>query len=171
MTYHTPHIQEIFQMNEVRGHILAAPDPWIFGRRMLGGRTIKCADPKAIELAKAYVGHDLKISSYFTTGLVLYDSAIVRNYGDSSSTTLLELLKVYHELGMVFEGDQLIVSVYWAYIRKQYQIIPYALFGSPRVPYEFLKRMPKEEYIVTAGNADRPVCMNRPTTKNGLDGK
>jgi hypothetical protein len=27
MTFHSPHLHEIFQMKEIRGHILAAPDP------------------------------------------------------------------------------------------------------------------------------------------------
>jgi hypothetical protein len=166
MTFHSPHMHEIFQMKEIRGHILAAPDPWRYGNKMLGGKMTKCADKEAVKLATTYVGQDLKVSSYFTTGFVLYDSHIIRNYGESSSATILELLKLYHELVTVFVGDQLIVSVYWVYLRKQYQIIPYGLFGSPRVPYEFIKRMPNEQYIVTAGNVDRPICKSRPSAMN-----
>jgi hypothetical protein len=78
---------------------------------MLGGKMTKCADKEAVKLATMYVGQDLKVSSYFTTGFVLCDSHIIRNHGESSSATILELLKLYHELVTVFEGDQLIVSV------------------------------------------------------------
>jgi hypothetical protein len=168
MTFHSPHLHEIFQMKEIRGHVLAAPDPWIYGRKMLGGQVMECADKEAVKLATTYVGQDLEVSSYFTTGFVLYDSHIIRNHGESSSATILELLKLYHEIGTVFPGDQFITSVYWVYLRKQYQIIPYGLFGSPRVPYEFIKRMPNEQYIVTAGNVDRTICKSRPTARREI---
>ncbi|KAL3909355.1 MAG: hypothetical protein SGILL_008119, partial [Bacillariaceae sp.] len=164
MTFESPHVPEILEMSEIQGHLIASPDPWVFGYKMLSGRTVSCVNETALQLAQQYVGQDLGTSSYFTTGLVLYDSqTLVRSYGESSKASILELLQVYHELASVFEGDQLIMSVYWHYIRQAYQIIPYALFGSPRVPYEFIKRMPNEEYIVSAGNSDRPVCKRRPS--------
>jgi hypothetical protein len=34
--------------------------------------------------------------------------------------------------------------------------MPLAMFGSDRVPYEFLKRVRYDPHIITAGNADRP---------------
>jgi len=159
---HSPHIHEIFEMREIRGHVLAAQDPWRYGQKMMGGHLLACANETTVKKTENYVGGNLSEASYFTTGFVIFDAHIVRRYGSSSSDTILEILHLFHELSAVFNGDQLIISVYWAYIRRQFRIIPYAIFGSPRVPYEFLKRMPKEQYIVTSGNRFREVCTKRP---------
>jgi len=168
MTFRSPYVDEIFSMTEIHGHILAAPDPWIWSKLMLIGHVQKCADPTAVLEAEEYVGKPLADASYFMSTLMLYDSAIVRHYGTASNSTLLELLPMYHKLAKVFGGDQLIISVYWIYMRKQYQLMPLALFNSPRVPYEFWRRMPNEPYIITAGNANRAVCKTRPTNGRKL---
>lgn len=163
MTFQSPHVREIFTMRELRGHILASPDPWVWGNQMIGGAMVPCVTAPVKKLVRDYVGRNLKEAGYFTTGFVLYDSAIVRNHGSSSSSTLLELAKLYHELSTAFDGDQLIFSIYWIYIRDLYQTIPSVVFGTPRVPYEYLKRMPSEPYIIVGGNLKRSVCTERAT--------
>jgi hypothetical protein len=170
MTIHSSHINEIFSLPEIEEHILASPDPWRWGRKMLAGKIDNsCPDPNTTQLLTHLVGKPLGEASYFASGVVLYDTAIVRDYGDSPKATLVELLKVYHQLSAILVGDQEILSVYWVYKRKKFAVMPLAMFGSDRVPYEFLTRVPYDPHIITAGNADRPVCALRST--NNLNSK
>ena len=158
-------------MPEVDGYVLGAPDPWRWGKKMIGGKVLECADKNATLLVEDLVGKDLHKASYFTTGFILYDTAVVRDYpGEtkSPSSSSIELLKIYHQLGKVFEGDQLIFSTYWLHMRKKFHVLPLTMMGSPRVPYEFIRRLRDDPYIVTAGHAVRPVCVARPTNRLGI---
>lgn len=153
-------------MPEVIGFILGTPDPWRWGKKMMGGKVLKCADKKAVQVVQDLVGMDLSKASYFAGGFLLYDTAIVRDYPgerNSPSSSLIELYKVYHQHGKVFEGDQEALATYWVYTRKKFHVLPLTMLGSPRVPYEFIRLIRGDPYIVTAGNADRPVCVSRPT--------
>jgi hypothetical protein len=51
MTIHSSHIDEIFSLPEIEEHILASPDPWRWGRKMLAGKMINsCPDPNTTRL-------------------------------------------------------------------------------------------------------------------------
>lgn len=169
MTFHSPHMHEILELPEIESSLLAAPDPWQWQKRGIGGRVLKCASKQSVQTAKHLVGRRLKKAGYFNTAFMFFDTAIVNGYtGEfgSSSSTLLELLTVYHSIGPAFQGNQDVLSTYFVYMRNLYRVLPHSVLGSPRVPYDFIKRMKKgSKYIVTAGNIDREVCKTRPTNK------
>ena len=128
----------------------------------------------------------LRDAIYFTTAFVLFDTNVIRNYHhdnhgsiaqlDSanaaavppSSSSLIELLELYHKFGSQFPGDQPIVSIFWYHVHDVMRNLPLTMLGSNRVPYEFLKRIPKTPHIVTAGNSDRPTCLSRPKNVFGV---
>jgi hypothetical protein len=187
MTIHSPHLDEIFAMPEVERSILALPDPWRWGQNMLWGRLLSCTQQKLLEELVEFLGQDLQKALYFTTGLVLYDTDVIRKYrplhdeaavlSSSSSASsqntspnyaasLIELLQIYHKYSSLFPGDQPLVSIYWYHVRNQIRNLPLTMLGTNRVPYEFIKRL-KSPHIVSVGNAHRPTCLARP--KHGLD--
>jgi hypothetical protein len=189
MTIHSPHLDEIFAMPEVERSILALPDPWRWGQNMLWGRLLSCTQQKLLEELAEFLGQDLHDALYFTTGLVLYDTDVIRNYrpfheaaalapSSSSSSSfsassasqnapkyyaasLIELLQIYHKYSSLFPGDQPLVSIYWYHVRNQMRNLPLTMLGTNRVPYEFIKRL-KSPHIVSVGNAQRPTCLARP---------
>ena len=165
MTIHSPHIHEIFSLSETEGHVLASPDPWYWRRRGIGSKFVKqCPDQNATQLVEELVGtKDMTTVNYFASGLIVYDTSIVRQHGISPVTTVMEILSLYQKLGKLFWGDQEILSIYWAHMRKQFRVLPLAMFESNRVPYEFVKRVSKDPHIITAGHKTRQVCTMRAT--------
>ena len=182
MTIHSPHIDEIFHnIPEVENRILALPDPWRWGQDMLQGRLLSCTNQSLLHEMEHLMDTKLREAIYFTTAFVLFDTSVIRNHnhrsihlesmdGDMSpsSSSLIELLELYHKFGSQFPGDQPIVSIYWYHVRDVMRNLPLSLLGSNRVPYEFLKRIPKTPHIVTAGNSDRPTCLSRPKNVFGV---
>jgi hypothetical protein len=172
MTIHSPHIHEILEMPEIDGHLLALPDPWRWGEYMLQGRLLSCADLASTQALQQVVGKSLTEATYFTTAFVLFDTHVIREYDRKASVpSLVELLRLYHQFGELFPGDQPVVSVYWYHIRKRMRNLPLSMTGTNRVPYEFLKRIKNSPHVVTAGNGDRPACLARPKNVFGLDKK
>ena len=195
MTIHKPHINEFFtNIPEVEGHILALPDPWMWGKDMLRGRLLSCTNQTLLNEMEDLMKTKLRHAIYFTTGLILYDTSIIRNYDghsrsilhinaadagrDTPSTptpiptsSMIDILELYHRFGSQFPGDQPIVSIYWYHVRDLMRNLPLSMLGTNRVPYEFLKRIPKSPHIVTAGNNDRPRCLLRRTNVFGVDPK
>lgn len=163
MTIHGPHIDKLFEMSQIEDKLLASPDPWRWGQKMLIGKTLASCRDSLASVAEEQVGRPLSDAPYFASGLMLYDTNIVRNYGTTSSATLVELLDLYHKLAYLFKGDQEIFSVYWVYKRHQFEPIPLELFGTNWVPYEFHKRIPRDPHVITVGHRTRPVCLQRPT--------
>jgi len=164
MTIHSPHINEIFSLPEAERHILVSPDPWYWGRKGIGAKFVSCPDQNATNLVKNLVGiDDMTKVRYFASGVIMYDTSIVREYGASPAATLMEILSLYQKLGKLFYGDQEILSIYWMYMRDQFQVFPLAMLGSNRVPYEFVKRIPGDPHIITAGHKTRKICTKRAT--------
>jgi len=169
MTIHSPHIHEVLSLPEAEGHMLASPDPWYWGRNGISAKFVSCPDPNTTRLIQELVGTiNLKEVRYFASGLVLFDTAILREYGDSPTATLVELLTLYHRLAGQFHGDQEILSIYWVYVRKSFRVMPLAMFESNRVPYEFVNRVRGDPHIITAGHKTRRVCFERSTNNRTI---
>ena len=166
MTISSPHIHEIFEMSEISGYALAFPDPWRWGRGMMAGRVLTCANSSLVNNLTQYIGKPLSQAAYFTSGFIVYDSDIVREYDrNSEEPSLVELMKLYHTYSTMFIGDQLIISVYWYHVRHRMRNLPLTMIGTDRVPYEFVPRLKNDPHIVTAGHTSRQVCAERPTNK------
>lgn len=165
MTIHSPHVHEIFSLPEAEGHVLASPDPWYWRRRGIGAKFEKeCPDQNATKLVEELVGtKDMTTVNYFASGLILYDTSIIRHHGINPAATVIEILSLYQKLGKLFHGDQEILSIYWANMRKQFRVLPLAMYESNRVPYEFVKRVSNDPHIITAGHKTRQVCTKRAT--------
>ena len=188
MTISSPHLHEIFSLPEAERQLLAQPDPWRWGKRGIvakfekecpdlenilddGGtrnRTYEYNRDEATQLVKRLVGrNDLNNVRYFASGFILFDTYIIREHGESSATTVLGIMSLYQKLGRLFSGDQEILSIYWAYMRKQFRVLPLTTFESNRITYEFVKRISADPHIVTAGHKTRQVCTYRATNNLG----
>jgi hypothetical protein len=165
MTIHSPHIFELFQLPEVKGHILASPDPWYWGRRGIAAKFVKdCPDHNTTQIVATLVKKsDLTKVRYFASGLILFDTSIIKTHGTTLADTVIEISTLYHTLSKLFVGDQEILSIYWVYVRTEFRVLPLAMFESNRVPYEFVKRIPGDPHIITAGHKSRDVCTKRST--------
>jgi hypothetical protein len=116
----------------------------------------------------------LSATPFFNSAFILYDSHVVRNYKEvtnSASSTIIEIMILYHLLGQVFRGgDQLIQSVYWMYLRdrNEFGVLEKEFWDDGDIlPYSF--EPPTDEtrtrVIMSGGNLDRPVCSLRPVNK------
>jgi hypothetical protein len=175
MTFHNPNVNDFFSnIPAVQNRVLAAPDPWMWSKDGLNFHILECAKPSDLEELYGFVGtRNLMNATYYNSALILYDSRVVRDYtgitGDTSST-LIELLRVYHTLGQLFAGgDQCVQSVYWIYIRKLHDPLPLQMLGTNMVPYEFINRIKESPHIITNGNADRGTCTERHTNQMTVD--
>jgi hypothetical protein len=169
MSYLRPHIESLFNMPEIRGHLLAQADPWRWRRFHLKSKINACPSSIGLEtLHRLIGGKDPASLGYFNSALVLYDTDIVRKYKTRSTpsayATIIEILVAFHTLtSVVTGGDQTIQSIYWIYGREEYASLPLTLLESDMVPYEFLVRLPDEPHILTGGNPLREVCNKRAT--------
>lgn len=172
MSFHAPHVDALFEMAEIKDHLLATPDPWIWRQEKLEKEVLSCIPAEQLDLLKHLVGHDLQ-GGYFNSAFVMYDAKIVRDYKrvtGTSSSTLVELLHLAHSLGQTFNsGDQALQSVYWKYMRDKFSTLPMELLDHEYVPYEFMARLPEQPHIVTAGHHKRAVCQARPTNKRSVN--
>jgi hypothetical protein len=118
----------------------------------------------------------LSETPYFNSALILYDASVIRSYNDvtqSSSSTVVELIVLYHLLGDVFKGgDQAIQSVYWMYLRDRsdFGVLENDFWDNGELrPYSFEPPQPtqneRQDVIISGGNIDRPICRLRPVNK------
>ena len=122
------------------------------------GHVLPCANATTVAHLENRIGRKLASSPYFASGLLLFDTSIVRQV----ATTLVDILLLYHELGgQVFAGDQEILSVYWIFLRRKFAVLPLTMIESDRVPYDFVPRI-RAPYIITAKNENRAICSERP---------
>jgi len=139
---------------------------------MLEGRLLSCANETLVEELSTLIQTNLRQATYFTTAFLVFDtSAVVRRQQGSIATAddsafFLELLDLYHKFGVIFPGDQIILSIYWFHLRDVMRSLPLSMIGSNHVPYEWLPRV-KGPHIVTAGNEEREQCKARPKNDFG----
>jgi hypothetical protein len=174
VTYMEPHVDLLFDIPALKGHLLAMPDPWIWRKKHMSSSLNRCADQSATKALTRWLGGKrLDELGYINSALILYDATIVRNYQTtevpSEAATLLELLTTFHTLTPAFTGgDQVIQTVYWRHIREQYSTMPLTLVDSNLVPFEFAVRLKDEPHILIGANGERPVCKRRATTNYQL---
>mmetsp|Transcript_1261 Transcript_1261/g.2769 ORF Transcript_1261/g.2769 Transcript_1261/m.2769 type:complete len:592 (-) Transcript_1261:127-1902(-) len=84
MTFHSPHVNEILRMHEVKGSLLASLDPWQYSNGGLQWKLAqkgKCFDEtKLNRLRQVLNDRPLKYSTWYNSAFVFYDTSIVRDY-------------------------------------------------------------------------------------------
>jgi hypothetical protein len=207
MTFHLPLVDKIFDLSRKQqpNRLLASLDILRWRYNVMKNHLLSshkgCTTNDVNTVGKKFVYHIIKSttspsindgghgdifikSPYFISGLILYDTSIIRHYNiDNPATTIIELLQLYHILGRVFTGDQLIQSVYWMYMRStEFDAMHQYFWSKPLdihavgtdlrlskliVPYKF-EPLPsdvnlfwKEPQIVSALNFNRHACKDR----------
>mmetsp|Transcript_1021 Transcript_1021/g.1603 ORF Transcript_1021/g.1603 Transcript_1021/m.1603 type:complete len:512 (-) Transcript_1021:251-1786(-) len=120
----------------------------------------------------------LNAAPYMGGALVLYDTSVVRNYKrvtGSASSTIVELLQLFHFLGNVFRdgGDQNIQSVYWMYLRPKDFAVLEREFWDDGKTVAYLTAPPWKEMrnkvILSAYHFNRSVCTERESNRKFLE--
>ncbi|KAL3913980.1 MAG: hypothetical protein SGILL_006278 [Bacillariaceae sp.] len=207
MTFHLPYLDKIFELSQVQHPrtVLATLDLWRWRHGGLKQKLFSSlkndncqVDVSGEALLRQIVKTSSRMSSvasskkdiltaatFYNSAFSLYDTSVVRNYRPvtgTSSSTLIEMMRLHHRLANVFQGGgQEIQSVYWMYLRHptEFAVLPTELWShDDRAVLTFSFEPPtatasKESSwkhdvrkyspmpIVTAINLDRGVCAHR----------